>query len=53
MLMLLQDPSGAAAGQSGFISMHNNDHTAHNVYEVHSRGLMRLPSRPTDYLRQR
>jgi hypothetical protein len=34
ILMLLQDPSGAADGESGFISLHNNDQTAHNVYKL-------------------
>ncbi|MEV5835585.1 hypothetical protein [Nocardia sp. NPDC052112] len=34
VLMLLQDPSGAADGESGFISLHNNDQTAHNVYKL-------------------
>lgn len=34
VLMLLQDPSGAADGESGFISLHNNDQTAHNVYQL-------------------
>ncbi|MBO0853807.1 MAG: hypothetical protein J2P18_08565 [Nocardia sp.] len=34
VLMLLQDPSGAADGESGFISLHNNDRTAHNVYQL-------------------
>jgi hypothetical protein len=32
ILMLLQDPSTAADGESGFISLHNNDFTARNVY---------------------
>nr|MBM4732590.1 hypothetical protein [Prescottella equi] len=40
MLMLLQDPSNAARGESGFISLHNNDGTAHNVYRsVEASGL--------------
>jgi hypothetical protein len=34
VLMLLQDPSTAADGESGFISLHNNDRTAHNVYQL-------------------
>lgn len=34
VLLLLQDPSGAADGESGFISLHNNDQTAHNVYKL-------------------
>jgi hypothetical protein len=34
VLMLLQDPSGTADGESGFISLHNNDQTAHNVYRL-------------------
>ncbi len=34
VLMVLQDPSGAAHGESGFISLHNNDQTAHNVYQL-------------------
>ena len=34
VLMLLQDPSGAADGESGFISRYNNDLTAHNVYKT-------------------
>ncbi|WP_218719344.1 hypothetical protein [Nocardia sp. MH4] len=34
VLLLLQDPSGAADGESGFISRHNNDQTAHNVYRL-------------------
>ncbi|WP_143542981.1 UvrD-helicase domain-containing protein [Rhodococcus sp. NCIMB 12038] len=33
VLMLLQDPSNAADGESGFISLHNNDRTARNVYQ--------------------
>ncbi|MFV3116702.1 hypothetical protein [Gordonia amicalis] len=34
ILMLFQDPSGAAEGESGFISKHNNDQTARNYYEA-------------------
>jgi uracil-DNA glycosylase len=34
VLMLLQDPSNAADGESGFISRYNNDPTAHNVYKT-------------------
>lgn len=34
VLMVLQDPSGAADGESGFISLYNNDQTAHNVYKL-------------------
>lgn len=34
ILMLFQDPSGAADGESGFISKHNNDPTARNYYEA-------------------
>lgn len=34
VLMLLQDPSGAADGESGFISLHINDQTAHNVCKL-------------------
>src|SRR5882757_771074 len=34
VLMLLQDPSDAADRQSGFISLHNNDRTAHTVYQL-------------------
>ncbi|WOC11276.1 uracil-DNA glycosylase family protein [Gordonia sp. MP11Mi] len=34
ILMLFQDPSGAAEGESGFISKHNNDPTAHNYYDA-------------------
>ncbi|MTE17026.1 uracil-DNA glycosylase family protein [Nocardia aurantiaca] len=34
VLMLLQDPSSAADGESGFISLHNNDQTAHNIYKL-------------------
>ncbi|PHV68467.1 uracil-DNA glycosylase family protein [Williamsia muralis] len=34
ILMLFQDPSGAAEGDSGFISKHNNDPTARNYYEA-------------------
>lgn len=34
ILMLFQDPSNAAEGDSGFISKHNNDPTARNYYEV-------------------
>lgn len=33
VLMLLQDPSNAADSESGFISLHNNDGTANNVYK--------------------
>ncbi|MBY4214334.1 uracil-DNA glycosylase [Rhodococcus fascians] len=34
VLMLLQDPSNAADGESGFISRYNNDPTAQNVYKT-------------------
>lgn len=34
ILMLFQDPSNAAEGESGFISKHNNDQTARNYYEA-------------------
>ncbi|WP_440713623.1 uracil-DNA glycosylase family protein [Gordonia sp. FQ] len=34
ILMLFQDPSGSADGESGFISRDNNDPTAHNYCEA-------------------
>ncbi|WP_024800527.1 hypothetical protein [Nocardia sp. BMG51109] len=34
VLMLLQDPSDAADGESGLISLHNNDQTAHHVHQL-------------------
>lgn len=34
VLMLLQDPSGATDGESGFISLHNNDQAARDVYQL-------------------
>lgn len=34
ILMLFQDPSGPADGESGFISRDNNDRTAHNYCEA-------------------
>ncbi|MEU8898977.1 hypothetical protein [Nocardia sp. NPDC048505] len=46
VLMLLQDPSGAADGESGFISLHNNDQTAHNVYQLCEETSLRY----TDYV---
>lgn len=46
VLMLLQDPSGAADDESGFISLHNNDQTAHNVYKLSLRSGLRY----ADYL---
>jgi hypothetical protein len=41
VLLLLQDPSGAADGESGFISRDNNDQTAHNVYELYLKTSLR------------
>lgn len=37
VLILLQDPSAAAAAGSGFISRHNNDPTTHNAYRAAER----------------
>lgn len=37
VLVLLQDPSGAAEEGSGFVSKHNNNPTAHNTYVATER----------------